>query len=118
MLPQLARLLDCTVDELLTGESAAVVMLPEKERKPLEQLTLRVYVHSAQGDVVKINLPMPLVKLGLELGIDVAPQAGGAGDALKNVNLAKLMELVEQGVIGKLMEVESAEGDTVEIVVE
>lgn len=118
LLPDLARLLDCTVDELLTGDVGAVAMLPEKERKPLEQLTLRIYVHSADGDVVKVNLPMPLVKLGLELGIDVAPQAGGAGEAMKNVDLGKLMELVEQGVIGKLVEVESADGDTVEIVVE
>lgn len=120
LLPQLARLLGCTVDELLTGESSSVVMLPEKERKPLEQLTLRIYVHSSDGDLVKVNLPMPLVKLCLEMGVDIAPQIHGVGngDALKNIDLGKLMELAEQGLIGKLIEVKSADGDSVEIVVE
>ena len=39
-------------------------------------------------------------------------------DALKNVDLEKIMKLVECGAIGKLVEVESADGDIVEVVVE
>ena len=42
----------------------------------------------------------------------------GVGDAMKNIDLQQLIALVEQGVVGKLVEVETADGDIVEIVVE
>ena len=32
--------------------------------------------------------------------------------------MSKIVEMVERGLLGKLVEIESAEGDTVEIVVE
>ena len=90
-----------------------------EKRKKLEELTLRIFVLSKDGDKVKVNLPMPLVKVALELGIDIgAGYANTKTDVLKNIDLAQIMALAEQGVLGKLVEVESAEGDTVEVVVE
>ena len=119
LLPALADILGVTIDELLTGKNEEVKQLPVEQRKNLDQLTLRVRVISTKGDKVKVNLPMSLVKVGLELGIDIAPNyAGGNLDALRNLDLAKIMDLAERGVIGKLVEVESAEGDIVEVVVE
>lgn len=38
--------------------------------------------------------------------------------ALKGIDFKKIISLVEQGALGKLVEVESAEGDIVEIYVE
>ena len=119
LLTTLADVLGVTTDELLSGKSYQVRQLPETQRKSLDQLTLRIRVNSADGDKVKVNLPMSLVKVGLELGIDIAPNyTGGKLDALRNLDLTKIMDLAERGVIGKLVEVESADGDTVEIVVE
>jgi len=43
---------------------------------------------------------------------------GENGDALKGIDMAKITEMVERGLIGKLVEIESASGDTVEVVVE
>ena len=37
---------------------------------------------------------------------------------LKNIDMEQIMALVERGLIGKLVEVESSDGDTVEIVVD
>lgn len=118
LLPELARILGVTTDELLTGRSDEVMLLPEEQRKPLDQLTLRVRVLSAAGDKVRVNLPMPLVKVCLELGVDIAPNYAEGMESLRNIDLNKIMDLVERGVIGKLVEVESADGDTVEVVVE
>ena len=39
-------------------------------------------------------------------------------DSLKNIDIDKILALVDKGVIGKLVEVESADGDIVDIVVE
>lgn len=115
LLPQLCKELGISTDELLTGKTDEVILLPPEQRKPMEQLMLRIYVNSADGDKVKVNLPIPLVKACLEMGVDIA---GTGGAAMKDVDFDKILLLVEQGIIGKLVEVESHDGDIVEVVVE
>ena len=117
LLPALCQALGVTSDELLTGKTNEVRLVPPAERKSLDELTLRVYVNSADGDRVKVNLPMRLVKVCMEMGLDVSGSVGGS-DALKNLDVEKIVELAEQGAIGKLVEVETGDGDTVEVVVE
>lgn len=116
LLPQLCKELGITSDELLTGKSNEVKMMPAAERKSLDELTLRIYVNSADGDVVKVNIPMSLVKVCMELGVEV--NATGNKDIMKSIDFEKIIELVERGAIGKLVEVETSDGDTVEVVVE
>ena len=117
LLPALCQALGVTSDELLTGKTNEVRLVPPAERKSLDELTLRVYVNSADGDRVRVNLPMRLVKVCMEMGLDVSGSVGGS-DALKNLDVEKIEELAEQGAIGKLVEVETGDGDTVEVVVE
>ena len=38
--------------------------------------------------------------------------------AMKNIDLQMIMGMIESGVIGKLVEVDSANGDHVEVIVE
>ena len=117
-LPRLAKLLGTTVDELLTGKEAQVQLLRGDERKSLDELTLRVRVTSNQGDRVKVNVPMSLVKVALELGMDIIPGMTPGMDGFRNFDLNKVMELAERGLIGSIAEAESADGHKVEIVVE
>ncbi len=119
LLPQLAKLFDTTVDALLSAEENPVPMvrqLPPEQRRPLEQLTLRVLVLSADGDKVKVNLPVSLIKIALEIGMQL-PQISG-NEALQGVDLAQILQMAEAGMIGTLVEVESADGDIVNICVE
>ena len=119
LLPRLCKVLGITTDELLTGERAAVRMLPEQERKPLEELTFRVRINSVAGDKIRVNLPMALVKLCMEIGMDVVPNmSGDNAEMLRSIDMKKVVEMVEKGLVGKLVEIESAEGDTIEVVVE
>ena len=118
-LPQLCKILGITTDELLTGNSNEVKQVTEAERKPMEELVLRVKILSAQGDKVRVNLPMSLVKLAMEIGVDVVPNVGGDNaQMLKSIEMEKIVKMVEQGLTGKLVEIESADGDIVEVVVE
>ncbi len=116
LLPQLCRHLGITTDELLTGKADTVKVLPAAQRKSLDELVLRICVNSCDGDVVKINLPMSLVKVCMEIGMDIG--AMGKNDAIGNIDFDKIIALVERGAIGKLVEIESCDGDTVEVVVE
>lgn len=117
LLPQLADYFGMSVDDLLRGPAApAAQLVPEAERKDINKMMLKVNVLSVKGDKVKVNLPMALVKTGLEIGLTM--EGMGNYEALKNVDLEAILRLVEQGVIGKLVEIESAEGDIVEVTVE
>ena len=118
LLPKLAQVLGVTTDELLSGkqELQEVRVLPPEERKDIKDMLLRIIVDSSDGDKVRINLPMALVQIALDMGTEM-PQISGK-EALKNIDLNQIMELVRQGAIGNLVEVESADGDTVRIFVE
>jgi transcriptional regulator with XRE-family HTH domain len=118
LLPRLARLLGVTVDELLSGKSQEVQMLRPEERKSLDQLTLRFRVSSIEGDKIKVNVPMPLVKVALELGMDIIPGVNPGMEGFKNFDLNQVMELAERGLIGRIVEMESADGSRVEVVVD
>ena len=116
-LPKLAKLLGVTTDAILSGKQDEVILVPPEQRKSLDQLVFRIKVNSAEGDKVRVNLPLSLVKVGMEIGMDMSGSINRT-EALKGIDFTKLIALVEQGALGKLVEVESADGDTVEIVVE
>ena len=117
-LPKLARLFDVTVDELLEGKEAlpAVRVLPPEQRRDIKDMLLRITVDSAQGDKVRVNLPMALVELGMEIGMEM-PQING-NEALKGIDLKKVLEMVRLGCVGNLVEVDSADGDKIRVFVE
>ena len=51
--------------------------------------------------------------------MDVVPNMGGEhGDMMKSIDMEKVVQMVEQGFVGKLVEIESADGDFIEVVVE
>ena len=133
LLPQLAKILGVTVDELLSGKqevTPTVQILPEEQRKNIKDMMLRIVVDStegdrirvriivdpADGDKVRINLPMALVQVAMDCGMEM-PQVSG-NDALKHIDWNQVMAMISQGVIGNLVEVESSDGDIVRIFVE
>ena len=119
LLPRLAEVFGVTTDYLLTGEqeqTPPVRIVPEEERKDMKDLMLKVLVESKDGDKVRVNLPVQLIQLAQDMGLELPQLSGNA--ALKKVDLNKVLELVRHGVIGDLVQVESKEGDTVRIFVE
>ena len=117
LLPQIAKLYGTTIDNLLNNKPEPVAsIVPAEQRKKPDDMILRIIVNSSNGDKVRLNLPIVLVKTALEIGLSL-PQVSG-NEALQNIDLSKVMLLVDRGLVGKLVEVESADGDIVEIVVE
>ena len=117
-MPKLAKILGVTTDELLSGkrELQEVKLVPPEERKDIQDMLLRIMVDSADGDKVRVNLPMALVQVAMDMGMEM-PQLSGK-ETLKNIDLNQVMELVRQGAVGNLVEVESSDGDIVRIFVE
>lgn len=117
MLPGLADYFHVTIDFLMRGEPADEVrMVPAEQRKNVDDMILKLYVLSSEGDKIKMNLPIPLVQAAITLGVQ--PSMLGGKDVLKEIDLEAILKLVEKGLVGKLLELQSAEGDIVEITVE
>lgn len=122
LLPQLAKIFDTTVDELLSGkkDEPAVRVVPQKERKNLDELMLRIKVDSDDGERVRVNIPLSIIKVTLECCADpnIIGIGGNASSALGNIDFAQIIKLAESGMIGKIVEVDSGDGDFVEVFVE
>ena len=117
--PALARELGVSSDELLTGQPDLpdAVLLPEEKRKSFDEMMLRIYINSTGDDKARVNIPLPLVKVFIDAGMSMEIVGGGKLDGF-DLDWKKIMLLIESGVVGKLVEIESGDGDTVEIVVE
>lgn len=117
LLPELANTLGVSVDMLLKGkQEPRTELVPEEKRKDIKDMMLRIVVDSSDGDKVRVNLPVALLQVALDVGMEM-PQVSG-NSAIKNIDLGQVMELIKQGVVGDLVEIESGDGDTVHIFVE
>lgn len=121
LLPSLSKILGISVDELLSGkQEPAAVFVPEEQRKDIKDMMFRIVVDTSEGDKVRVNIPCALAKIAIECGMDM-PQISGndsVNSAVKSIDLAKILEMVEKGAIGNLVEVETSDGDKVSIFVE
>lgn len=118
ILIELANCFNITLDELVKQKEdlQLVQVVEEPLRRPLNQMMFRIVVESKDGDKVRVNLPMTLIKAGIEMGMSL-PEFNGK-EVLKGIDIEQILMLVEKGVMGKLVEVNSADGDHVEIFVE
>lgn len=118
ILIELSDIFNVSLDELIRQkENAEIARVVEPQlRKNPEQMMVKIVIHSSDGDKVRINLPIPLVKAGMAIGMSM-PQVNGK-EALQGIDFEQIMKLVDQGLAGKLIEIESADGDHIEIFVE
>lgn len=121
LLPQIAKLYHTSIDELLSPDEKiepAVKMAEPSERKSKDDLILKINVLSSDGDKVKVNLPMPLILAFVNSGTLNHFNMNMGGFDMSQIDFNAIIKLIEQGVVGKLVEVESADGDfiTIEVV--
>lgn len=117
ILSDIADILGVTLDELLGRRSQhSVTMLDEETKKDLNKMALKIKILSSDGDKVNVNIPISLLQVCIQSGIDM-PQING-NDKLANIDFKQIYSLIEQGVIGELVSVESADGDYISIIVE
>ena len=118
ILIELSDIFNVSLDELIRQkENAEIARVVEPQlRKNPEQMMVKIVINSSDGDKVRINLPIPFVKAGMAIGMSM-PQVNGK-EALQGIDFEQIMKLVDQGLVGKLIEIDSADGDHIEIFVE
>lgn len=72
---------------------------------------LRIYVDSKDGDNVKIQIPIEFAKL-------LKTQKFNVNLSNADIDIDQILDMINQGFVGELVNVESADGDIVKIVIE
>ena len=113
-LPDIADIFGITIDELFGKTKQKLTLQPSDQRKNPDDIILYVNIQSKKGDRMRFQLPIPLVKAIISIGI-----LDTSGDnMMKHIDFNQLLGLVEKGFIGKLVEIETAKGDIIEVIAE
>ena len=87
----------------------------EYERKSIDEMFLCINVLDG-GNKVKVNLPLKLIKICVESGMEIPQISGNA--AIASLDFKKIYELIESGLVGEIVSIEGEDGEKVSIVVE
>ena len=107
--------------------SELIQVLKEKEetgntllKKPNVYLdkTLKIRVVSTENDNVKVNLPIKLVKLVLMAGHSIAASIPQSEKYVKDIDINLIVEAIENELDGQIVDIKSANGDTVSVIIE
>lgn len=111
--------------------SELIQVLQEKEQgttlKPLDHSsrvssnysdkTLKIRVVS-ESDNVNVNLPIKLVKVVLAAGHNIALKIPQSEQYVKDIDIDLILQAIENELDGQIVDVKSANGDTVSITIE
>lgn len=89
-----------------------------KKEVPYGSKMLKVRVKSEEGDNVNVNLPINLVKAVLKVGTNIADKIPEAEKYVKDINVDLLIEAIENELDGQIVDITSANGDKVSVVIE
>jgi hypothetical protein len=79
---------------------------------------LKIKVVSAESDNVNVNLPIKLVKVVLAAGHSIASKIPQSEQYVKDIDIELILEAIENELDGHIIDVKSANGDTVSVVIE
>lgn len=102
---------------LLQGKDQPELVTIKKE-VPYGNKMLKIRVTSEEGDNVNVNLPINLVKAVLKVGTNIAEKIPEAEKYVKDINVDLLIEAIENELDGQIVDVTSANGDKVFVVIE
>lgn len=88
--------------------------------KPTNYLdkTLKIRVISAENDNVTVNLPIKLVKVILMAGHSIATSIPQSEKYVKDIDINLILEAIENELDGQIVDIKSADGDTVSVIIE
>ncbi|MFB7139421.1 hypothetical protein ACFCYN_07205 [Gottfriedia sp. NPDC056225] len=89
-----------------------------KKEVPYGNKMLKIRVTSDVGDNVNVNLPINLVKAVLKVGTNIAEKIPEAEKYVKDINVDLLIEAIENELVGQIVDITSANGDKVFVVIE
>ena len=84
-------------------------------KKPSKWLKVRVFEGSDKAKV-NVNIPLSLVDVGLKMATKFSPELKDS--KLEEIDFKEIAELIKNGAEGKIVDIETENGEKVEIIVE
>ena len=112
--------------EALKGDNKEVVTLDKiapntnsQSNNKIKGKMLKIKIRSKENDIVNINLPLKFVS-GMIKTFGRIPNLNveGMGDVDMDAMTQAILEAIDGGMDGKIVDIKSGDGDTVEIVIE
>lgn len=79
---------------------------------------LKIRITSEDGDNVNVNLPIKLIKAVLKVGTNIAKMIPESEKYVKDIDVELLIEAIENELDGQIVDVTSAKGDKVLVIIE
>lgn len=98
-------------------EEVGSKLLEEKPTKYLDK-TLKIRIVSAENDNVKVNLPIKLVKAVLMAGHSIAASIPQSEKYVRDIDINLIIEAIENELDGQIVDIQSANGDTVSVIID
>lgn len=126
MKEEIAKILTMVQEGKIDSDKAAelIHLLNVKEEAVVQKSngyldkTLKIRVISTENDNVNINLPIKLVKAVLKAGHSIAANVPEADKYVKDIDIDILIDAIENELDGQIVDIKSANGDTVAIFIE
>ncbi|MFJ8261049.1 SHOCT-like domain-containing protein [Rummeliibacillus sp. NPDC094406] len=103
--------------QVLQEKAVTDTKLVEKSTNYLDK-TLKIRVVSAENDNVTVNLPIKLLKVVLMAGHSIAASIPQSEKYVKDIDINLLTEAIENELDGQIVDIKSANGDTVSVIIE
>jgi hypothetical protein len=103
--------------EVLQGKDNQVVLNKRTSTSYLNKM-LKIRVTSENGDNVNVNLPIKLIKAVLKVGANIAKMIPESEKYVKDIDVELLIEAIENELDGQIVDVTSAKGDKVLVIIE
>lgn len=101
--------------ELIDALSSSKNLVPVSPTINIDKM-LKIRVNSHKGDNVNINVPVKFINT-LGTAIKKIPKVEGV-EGLEEIDIQAILQAVSEGLDGKIVDVQSEQGDIVEIIVE
>jgi hypothetical protein len=125
MKEEISKVLAMVQEGKIDSDKAAELIHVLKERAashdaPAAYLekTLKIRIVSKENDNVNVNLPIKLVKAVLKAGHGIALNIPHAEKYVKDLDIDLLIYAIENELEGQIVDIKSANGDTVAVVIE
>lgn len=117
------RILEMIENKTITATEAAKLLKATDENEKTTVLKpeksafkmFKIKVLSGDGDKVNVQIPIEFAKVALSTGKGFMKMDQIEG---LNLDIDQILQMVETGMLGKIVDIESADGDKVEIIIE
>lgn len=107
---------DISIEEATKLLEALDAPTPSTLKPRNSKQKLRILVDSANGDTVRINVPISLLKAGVNLASQL--NVNGQPIDMKGVDMDMVMKAIEDGETGEIVDIQTSDGENVKIFVE